>query len=60
MPSFEAAKDIPLDTYASWSDGERIAVTVETIYRELSGNSEHPNMATEFGQMAALAAPSLP
>jgi cyclase len=55
MPSFEAAKDIPLDRYASWTDGERIAVTVASIYRELSGERSHPDVMNVFGQMAALA-----
>ena len=55
MPAFEAAKDIPMDAYASWTDGERIAVTVASIYRELSGETTHPDIPTLFGQMAALA-----
>src|SRR5205085_6959281 len=54
MSSFEAAKDIPLDKYASWTEGERIAVTVASIYRELSGEQTHPDITTEFAQMAAL------
>jgi cyclase len=56
MPAFDAAKDIPLDRYASWSDGERIVVNVATIYRELSGDQSHPNMVSLFAQMAPLAA----
>lgn len=56
MPALEAAKDIPLDRYASWSDGERIVVNVATIYRELSGDQSHPNMVSLFAQMAPLAA----
>lgn len=54
MSSFEAARDIPLDRYTSWTDGERIAVTVATVYRELSGDSTPPDRASMFGQMAAL------
>lgn len=56
MPAFEAAKDIPLDRYASWSDGERIVVNVAMIYRELSGDQSHPDMINLFAQMAPLAA----
>jgi cyclase len=56
MPAFEAAKEIPLDRYASWSDGERIVVNVATIYRELSGDQSHPNMVNLFAQMAPLVA----
>jgi len=55
MPAFEAAKDIPLDRYASWTDGERIAVNVASIYRELSGDQAHPDIMSLFGQMAQLA-----
>ena len=55
MPAFEAAKDIPLDRYASWTDGERIVVNVASIYRELSGDTTHPNVLDLFRQMAALA-----
>ena len=55
MPSLEAAKTIPMARYASWTDGERIAVTVATIYRELSGDSSDANRITSFAEMAALA-----
>src|SRR6266446_6334689 len=55
MPAFEAAQDISLDRYASWTDGERIAVTVATIYRELSGDQTPLNEMSLFGQMATLA-----
>lgn len=54
MSSFEAAKDISLDRYASWSDSERIPVTVAAIYRELSGDQSHPNVVSLLAQMAAL------
>jgi cyclase len=55
MPSFEAAKSISMDRYASWTDAERIAVTVATIYRELSGDQSHPNRIVSFAEMAELA-----
>lgn len=54
MPASQAAKDIPMDGYATWTDGERIAVNVATIYRELSGETESPNMITLFAMMAEL------
>ncbi len=57
MPAFEAAKDIPLHAYASWSDGERIAVTVASIYRELSGDTTPPDAASLLQHMAMLALP---
>ncbi len=55
MPSFEAAKSIPLDRFAGWTDSERIAVTVATIYRELSNDQSHADVIASFGQMAELA-----
>jgi glyoxylase-like metal-dependent hydrolase (beta-lactamase superfamily II) len=55
MSAPEAARDIPLDRYATWMDGERIAVNVTSMYREFSGEQEHPNVLTLMSQMAALA-----
>lgn len=55
MSALEAAQDIPLDRYASWTDGERIAVNVATIYRELSGDPSHPDIMSLLGQMATVA-----
>ena len=57
MPAFEAAKDIPLDRYAAWSDGERIVVNVAMIYAELRGDQSHPDTLSLFAQMAPLAVP---
>ncbi len=54
MPASEAARDIPMDRYATWTDGERMAVNVATIYRELSGEIEPPNVITLFAMMAEL------
>ena len=55
MPALEAAMDIPLDRYATWTDGERIAVNVASIYRELRGDSVQPDMVSSFSLIAALA-----
>ncbi len=55
MSAQEAARDIPLDRYATWTDGERIAVNVASIYRELSGDQAHPDVVSLFGRMAELA-----
>ncbi|HKV59336.1 MAG TPA: MBL fold metallo-hydrolase [Ktedonobacteraceae bacterium] len=54
MPVAEVAQDIHMDRYATWTDGERIAVNVATIYRELSGETEPPNVLTLFSMMTAL------
>ncbi len=55
MPAMEAARDIPMDRYATWTDGERIAVNVTSIYRELSGDLTPPNVVSLVGQMAEFA-----
>ncbi len=54
MPAAEAARDIPMDRYATWTDGERIAVNIATCYREFSGEREAPNPLALFAQMGAL------
>ncbi len=54
MPASEATRDIPLDRYATWTDSERIAVNIDTIYRELGGGNQPPGMVTLFSMMAAL------
>jgi cyclase len=54
MPALEAAQDIPMDRYATWTDGERIVVNVEAVYRELRGDTAHPNVPGLLAEMAAL------
>ncbi len=55
MPILETARDIPLDRYATWTDGERIAVNVASIYRELGDTSAPADSMSLFGMMAELA-----
>jgi len=55
MSAQEAAKDIYLDRYATWTDSERIAVNVASIFRELKGDQSHPKMVDSFMCMAELA-----
>lgn len=55
LSPLEAALDIPMDTYAGWTDAERIIVNVSTIYRELSGDQEHPGTPGLFALMAEFA-----
>jgi glyoxylase-like metal-dependent hydrolase (beta-lactamase superfamily II) len=50
----EAARDIELGAYADWGDSERIAVNVDTVYRELGGGPRTGPIEL-FGRMAALA-----
>ncbi len=55
MSAFDAAKDIELAEYSAWSDPERIAVNVDSLYREFSGESQATDIMELFRQMAELA-----
>lgn len=52
MPVLEAARDIAMDRYASWLNGERIIPNVDSVYRELSSTKEPPQVHQLFAQMA--------
>jgi glyoxylase-like metal-dependent hydrolase (beta-lactamase superfamily II) len=52
----DAAHDIALGDYSSWIDAERIAVNVDTLYREYSGDRRPPDIAKLFALMAELRA----
>ncbi len=54
MDSWQAAQDISLDGFGAWEDAERIAVTVDTIYRELNNDESPRDVAVLFGRMATL------
>ncbi len=51
----EAALDIRLADYSAWSDSERIAVNVVTLYREFGDPSPPPGPIEMFELMAELA-----
>ena len=55
LSAFEAAKDIELAEYSAWSDPERIAVNVDSLYREFSGAEAATDILELFSQMAQLA-----
>ena len=48
----EAALDIALGDYDRWLDAERIAINVDTLYREFSGGAGTPDTIALFGLMA--------
>ena len=54
MPATEAAFDIPLGSYAKWSDAERIVVTVMTLYAGFRGEEAHFRPLPLFEQMAKM------
>jgi glyoxylase-like metal-dependent hydrolase (beta-lactamase superfamily II) len=55
MDAWSAARDIDLGEFADWRDAERLAVNVDTIYREL-GAAGPRNLMELFGRMAELRA----
>ncbi len=55
MDAFEAARDIELAEYSAWSDPERIAVNVDSLYREFSGEDQATDIMELFSRMAELA-----
>ena len=54
MNSWQAAQDITLGSFGDWLDAERLAVTVDTIYREIDADNSRRNIADLFGRMMQL------
>src|SRR5208282_6048426 len=54
MNSWEAAQDIALGSLGAWDDAGRLAVTVETIYRELDADSSPRNPMELFSRIMRL------
>ena len=55
MSAFDAARDIELREYSAWSDSERIAVNVDSLYREFAGAQVSTDIFELFSRMAELA-----
>ena len=55
MDAFEAARDIELREYSAWSDPERIAVNVDSLYREFADAGAATDVFELFTRMAQLA-----
>lgn len=55
MSSADAARDISLGDYAEWTDTERIAVNVDTLYREFRDTEERSSIFELFALMSELA-----
>ena len=56
MSARDAAFDIALGDFESWGDSERIAINVDSLYREFSGAAgERTHMQELFTRMAELA-----
>jgi hypothetical protein len=54
MKAEEACKDIDLSAFSSWGDPERIAVNINSLYREFRGEQEREDVALLFTQMSEL------
>ena len=54
MNALDAAKDINLDLFSSWGDAERIAVNVNSLFREYRGEQQREEITLLFQQMAEL------
>lgn len=55
MLAADAARDIELGAYRDWLDSERIAVNVDSLYREFRNDSQVTDTMELFTQMASLA-----
>jgi cyclase len=56
MPAEDAARDIALGAFSTWGETERIAVNVDTLYREFRGDHTPSDAVRLFGLMADLEA----
>jgi cyclase len=56
MTPLQAARDIALDRWADWGEGERVVVTIAALFRDFAGTTEAPDIVELMGQMAELAA----
>lgn len=54
MTSWDIAQDIAVNEFDHWSDAERIAITVDTICRELDNSNEPRNITELFTRMMQL------
>ena len=55
MSAQEAALDIDISEFSGWSDPERIAVNVDSLYREFSNSEQTTDVLALFAHMAELA-----
>ena len=54
MDAMEACRDINFSDFDSWGDSERIAVNVNSLYREFKGEKIREDVTLLFSQMAEL------
>ena len=54
MSAHDAARDISLDGFSTWSEAERVSVNVGALYREFSGTTAAANVIEEIADMGEL------
>ncbi len=54
MSARDAARDISLDGFSTWSEAERVSVNVDTLYREFSGATTPSNIIEQIAEMGEL------
>ncbi len=54
MGPVEASREVELEGFDEWGDPERLAVNVDSLYRELEGRPEKTDVIELFARMAAL------
>jgi cyclase len=58
MSADEAARDIAFEGFSHWLDRERVAVNVDTIFRELSGDRSKRDPLALLARMARFGSPA--
>jgi hypothetical protein len=48
----DIARSWSSSTFGSWHEAHRVVVNVDTIYRELAGDTRHPDPVALFEKMA--------
>ena len=56
MSVMEAVQDISFEDFSSWGDAERIAVNVDTLYKEFNNDPSPSDIVQLFAMMSKLAA----
>lgn len=54
MSARDAARDIALDGFSTWSEAERVSVNVATLYREFSGSTTPASVIEQIADMGEL------
>jgi cyclase len=55
MSAADAARDITLGDFSGWGESERIAINVDTLFREFASDSSEPDIIALFDLVAELA-----